>query len=316
MFYWDDGLKLSKADLAIDFRRRQPRAFISHAHFDHMARHEYALCTPATAALYQARYGPRPTRTLPYRQPITWGGLRLTTYPAGHCLGSAMLLAEDAGQSLLYTGDFKLGPSATAETAELPHADVMILESTYGHPDYRLPPRLETCARLFELVRTTLATGATPVIEAYALGKSQEVTRLLTAEGFPVVQHRSIAQLSQVYEACGVDLGQYRPLIGPVAPQEVVVVPPGTPRLAGASREVRIAVTGWAIEESAKYRLRVDYALPLSDHADYDELFEAVRRVSPRKVYCTHGPESFVDRLRDAGCDAHVLGRATQKRLF
>ena len=60
MFHYDRGLKLTNADLAIDFRRRQPRAFVSHAHTDHMARHEYALCTPATSALYQFRYGPRP----------------------------------------------------------------------------------------------------------------------------------------------------------------------------------------------------------------------------------------------------------------
>ena len=45
MFHWEDGLKLTKADLAIDFRRRQPRAFISHARADHIARHQYALCT-------------------------------------------------------------------------------------------------------------------------------------------------------------------------------------------------------------------------------------------------------------------------------
>ncbi|MDZ7616208.1 MAG: MBL fold metallo-hydrolase, partial [Patescibacteria group bacterium] len=121
MFHWDDGLKLTKADLAIDFRRRQPRAFISHAHADHIARHEYTLCTPETAALCQLRLGPRLMREMPYRQPIDWGGLRLTTYPAGHCLGSAMLLAEDGGESLLYTGDFKLGESATAERAELVH---------------------------------------------------------------------------------------------------------------------------------------------------------------------------------------------------
>ena len=80
--------------------------------------------------------------------------------------------------------------------------------------------------------------------------------------------------------------------------------------------QVRIAVTGWAVDQRAKYRLGVDHALPLSDHADYDELFEAVARVEPRVVYCTHGPESFVDRLRDAGYDAHLLGRPTQGRLF
>ncbi len=117
MFHYDRGLKLTKADLAIDFRRRQPRAFISHAHIDHMARHEYALCTPETAALYQLRFGRAADARVALSASRSNGaGLRLTTYPAGHCLGSAMLLAEDGEQSLLYTGDFKLGESATAET--------------------------------------------------------------------------------------------------------------------------------------------------------------------------------------------------------
>jgi Cft2 family RNA processing exonuclease len=315
MFYWDGGLRLAKADLAIDFTRRQARAFISHAHTDHMARHEYALCTPATAALYQARYGRRPTLELPYRQPVEWGGIRLTTYPAGHCLGSAMLLAEDAAQTLLYTGDFKLGPSATAEPAELPHAELLIMESTFGDPRYRLPPRAEAVERLCELVGQTLAAGATPVVEAYPLGKSQEVTRILTAAGFAVLQHRMIHAISQVYESFGVSLGPYGLLGDRPEPASVQIVPPGVPRNE-SQPEVRLAVTGWALDPGAKYRLRVDHAIPLSDHADYDELLAAVARVGPRKVYCTHGPASFVDRLREAGHDAHPLGRDSQLSLF
>ena len=51
----------------------------------------------------------------------------------------------------------------------------------------------------------------------------------------------------------------------------------------------------------------MDHAIPLSDHADYDELLAAVDQVAPRVVYCTHGPESFVDCLRSAGHNAHVL---------
>ncbi len=316
MFHWDGGLKLTAADLAIDVRRRQPRAFISHAHADHIARHEYALCTPETSALYQFRLGWRRTLEMPYRQPIEWGGLRLTTFPAGHCLGSAMLRAEDDRRTFLYTGDFKLGPTATAEEAELPTADLLVIESTYGTPDYRLPPRDEVLGDLFALVRRILSEGAVPVVVAYALGKSQEVTRLLTLEGFAVVQHRRIHDVSGVYEQCGMELGPYARLRGAVEPGSVVIVPPGTPRLDQLDREVRIAVTGWAVDSTARYRLRVDHAVPLSDHADYDQLLEAVDRVDPKQVYCTHGPESFVDRLRERGHEAYPLGRPLQRRLF
>jgi len=316
VFYWDNGLKLAKADLAIDFSRRQARAFISHAHIDHMARHEYALCTPATAALYQARLGPRRTRELPYRQTIEWGGLRLTTYPAGHCLGSAMLLVEDEGQRLLYTGDFKLGESLTAEPAELPHADILIIESTYGRPNFRLPPRAEVLPQLLDQIRAVLQSGSTPVVEAYALGKSQEITRLLTDAGFRVLQHRWAFEVSRIYERLGVPLGDFRLYRGQPEPDCVVVVPPGTPRLVDKRPEVRFAVTGWAHDPRTRLRLRVDHAVAISDHADYDELLEAVRRVDAKVIYCTHGPEAFVDDLRHAGHDARPLGRPFQRRLF
>jgi putative mRNA 3-end processing factor len=316
MFHWDNGLKLTKADLAIDFRRRQPRAFISHAHSDHIARHEYALCTPETAALYRHRLGPRPTLEMTYRTPIVWGGLQLTALPAGHCLGSAMLLAEDGEQSLLYTGDFKLGESATAARAELPRADILVIESTYGHPDYRLPPRRQAIEQLVSLVRETLDQGAVPVVQAYSLGKGQEVTKLLTAEGIPVLQHRDVFAVSQVYESCGVSLGRYGRLTAQPEPGCAIIVPPGVGTIERLGRQVRIAATGWAVDPRMKYRLRVDHAVPLSDHADYDELFEAVSQVEPRVVYCTHGPASFVDCLREAGFDARPLGGSVQGRLF
>ncbi len=320
MFHYDRGLKLTKNGLAIDFTRRQPRAFISHAHSDHMARHEYALCTPETARLYHHRLGKRPVREMPYRETIEWGGLRLTAYPAGHCLGSAMLLADDGQTRLLYTGDFKLGPKHTAAEAELPRADILVIESTYGQPEYRHTPRDEAIAQLLELVYDTIADGATPVIQAYVLGKAQEVTRILTSAGIPVLQHPDIYAVSRIYAACGVELGAIGVFRGQADIGTAVVVPPvahgGTCLTHLRRRYVTFAVSGWAMHRATRYRLGVHHAIPLSDHADYDELFQAVEQVQPSEVYCTHGPESFVDRLAAAGWNAKPLRPSKQMRLF
>jgi Cft2 family RNA processing exonuclease len=311
VFHFDRGLFLTKAGLAVDVTRRQPRAFISHAHNDHMARHQYALCTPETARLYQWRLGRRDALELPYGQPKEWGGLRLTTYPAGHCLGSAMLLAEDGGASLLYTGDFKLRPSITCPPAQVPQAQVLVIESTFGDPDFRFAPRHESAATLIELVRETIAAGRTPVVEAYVVGKAQEVTRLLTDAGIPVLQHKAIYEVSRLYEACGVPLGNFALYPGYCRPGHAVVAPPRQHRnshLPRLLRPVRIAVSGWALHERTRRKLGADHAVALSDHADYDELLATIEQVGAREIYCTHGPVSFVERLRSAGLNAFRLG--------
>ncbi len=315
LFYFDRGLKLAGADLAVDIRRRQPRGFISHAHSDHMARHELAICTPATGALYQLRLGKRVVWELAYRQLRRFGPLELMTYPAGHCLGSAMLWATDGRRSVLYTGDFKLSESATAEAAQLPTAEVLIMETTYGEPCYRHPPRQETLRQLQRLVEKALGQGRPPVFLAYTLGKAQEVTRLLTDLGIPVLQERSIWQVSQVYEQQGVCLGRFEQYPGYWRPGHAVIAPPAfhkpvsLPRLKNA---LRVAVTGWANGTAAtNQRLLARWgaheALALSDHADFAELLEAVGRVQPKQVFCFHGPDSFVKHLRREGVEAYSL---------
>lgn len=251
---------------------------------------------------------------LPYGTPINFGGLQLTTFPAGHCLGSAMLLADDGAQRLLYTGDFKLRDSATAEPAEVPRADILIMESTFGRPRFRLPPREQAIAQLVELVQGLIREDRTPVLHLYPLGKSQEVTRILTDHGIRVLQHPEILAISRVYEQCGISLGRvaaYRP--GRSRRSAVITLPKACPRfrLPGLVKPVSLAVTGWALGTNSDKRLSVDYAVPLSDHADYDELLETVRRVAPSRVYCTHGPAEFVDHLRAAGWNAEGIEWST-----
>lgn len=319
MFHWDQGLFLTKAGLALDVTRRQKVGFVSHAHADHIARHELALCTSATSRLYQHRLGLRRTAELPHRETVPFGPLTLTTYPAGHCLGSAMLLADDGEKRLLFTGDFKLGPSATCEEAELPQADILVMESTFGKPKYRIPPRQDVIAELISLVRKTLSEDRTPVIHAYALGKSQEVTKILTLAGIPVQQHTDIFAVSKVYGECGMDLGAVSEFKDKLKPNHAVVtLPRGMKnfRMTGIKHPVSFLVSGWAMDAGAKYRYGVDYALPLSDHADFDQLLETAERVGAAEIYCTHGPAEFVGHLRSAGFNAQPVTGRFQMRMF
>ncbi len=316
LFLWDNGVKLRHSGLAVDIPRRQVFGFISHAHADHIARHELALCTPATAALYRLRLGNRSVVQVPFGQPVDLEGSRLQLFPAGHCLGSAMLWVEAEGQSLLYTGDFRLGESATAEPAQVPQAHVLIMESTYGLPRYRMPPREEVVDKLRRRVLWACENDLLPVIVAYSLGKAQEVTALLKPLGLPLFVHKSVYAIHQIYEQHGVDLWPYHLVDDNVRSPAVVIAPPGSRFTLRHPQLWKIAVTGLAIDPATPYRLGVHEAIPLTDHADFDGLVSLVEMVAPRRVYCLHGPETFVDHLRSRGWDARPLGRPTQYRLF
>ena len=42
---------------------------------------------------------------------------------------------------------------------------------------------------------------------------------------------------------------------------------------------------------------------------------EMAARSGAREIYCTHGPDSFADHLREAGFEAYPLNNSYQYRL-
>ena len=55
---------------------------------------------------------------------------------AGHILGSRGLLI---GNDLYYTGDISIRERAFMRPAHVPSADILIIESTFGRPEYIFP---------------------------------------------------------------------------------------------------------------------------------------------------------------------------------
>jgi Cft2 family RNA processing exonuclease len=329
MFEWANALKLRSTNLFFDSRKPQDRCVVSHAHSDHLGRHGETLATAPTAAIAQHRLGTGRYTELGYREKLVLErDILLHFLPAGHVLGSAMTHIERPEGTLLYTGDFKLRKSLTVESAQPKPADVLVMECTYGQPIFRFPPWERVGEELLDRVSQAIRAGRQPIVMGYSLGKSQEITRILTGAGYPVTLHGAIWSIHQIYERFGVPLGAVRRYAAAdfhgataldLSERGVLIGPPSVARSAFVTRFInplRIVLTGWGLLDNARYRYGVDHALPLSDHADFDELLELVERVHPKKIYTHHGFKEFADILRSRGHDAELAQPEKQLLLF
>ncbi|MDI1311700.1 MBL fold metallo-hydrolase RNA specificity domain-containing protein [Prosthecobacter sp.] len=313
------GIYLPEADLWLDPHFGRERAFVSHAHSDHVARHGLTICTEITHQLMVVRKAAKKAGIVvspQMREVFEWEGWKIRLLPAGHITGSAMLhlTRKIDGATLLYTGDYKLRQGLSAERCELMQADTLIMETTFGLPKYHFPPAEDVIAQMLAFVRDTLRDGGIPVLLGYSLGKAQEILCALGDEGLPVMVHPSVAQITEVLAPHLGKLPQWRLFKADEVTGHVLVFPPGSKLELPKMRTAMLS--GWAIQASAKYRYGVDLALPLSDHADYPELHETVEMVKPRRIYLVHGStREFAAELRLRGYDARALGKEDQLEL-
>ncbi len=313
------GIYLPEADLWLDPHFGVKRAFVSHAHSDHVARHDLSFCSEITHQIMAVRKVVKKSgvvQALPMRGVLEWEGWELRLLPAGHITGSAMLhLTRKAdGATLLYTGDYKLRQGLSAERCELMQADTLIMETTFGLPKYRFPPAEDVIAQMLAFVRETMSDGGIPVLLGYSLGKAQEILCALRAAELPVMVHPSVAQITEVLAPHLGVLPKWRLFNAEEASGHVLVFPPGAKLELPKIRTAMLS--GWALQSSAKYRYGVDAVFALSDHADHPELHETVERVRPRRIYLVHGStREFAAELRSRGHDARALGAEDQLEL-
>jgi metallo-beta-lactamase family protein len=109
-------------------------------------------------------------------------GVRVTFVDAGHILGSASILLEltEAGRTLrlLFSGDLgNAGNPLLVTPAPPPHADVVVIETTYG--DRLHKPMDASIDELYGAISATLGRGGNVIIPTFALERAQELLFLL-----------------------------------------------------------------------------------------------------------------------------------------
>jgi len=310
------GIYLPEANLLLDGSGVDAPTFITHAHADHVPRdrHQPVFASPATAALMRARGHSGPIEEIPFGETMSLPGsgtrksgdkksghTRVTLFPAGHILGSAMVFVETDWGSLLYTGDCRVPPSPTSEGFQLPDAqvDYLIIEATFALPIYKWQPHETLFDQIRAFATESLSDGDTPILLCYNLGKAQEVMYALASCDPPIsVQiHGGGEKLCRVYEDFGIDLGRWEPYNGENQPGKVLITPSSTlesPMIRNLRKRHIAYVSGWASLEARASQLLADTLIPLSDHLDFFELLDVCRTLKPRHTWLTHSPDPTV----------------------
>lgn len=327
---WSGGLilKTEKVSFHFDPKSKNNKAnykFISHSHGDHLSGLNTQMnnyITPETQDILFYRYNLPPSHfsTIPYKKRIRFDTLEITAHNAGHILGSAQYEINSPTITCVYTGDINCMNMLTTTSAETIQCDVLIMESTYGHPNYVFPSFGETCTNMVTWALNCLNKEIIPVFQVYSTGKAQEVNKIFnTFTKLPVVVTPSIAQVNKAYEKNNIALSYFcsntdegQDLLNKkrcvfLTSRHKKNLPPKTYSTAAA--------TGWAYNS---WTNKYDAAFPLSGHADFKQLINYVKNVNPRKVLTLHG---FKDELatyltKKVGIKAQPITASTQKHLF
>jgi putative mRNA 3-end processing factor len=310
---FNNGIEIEGLEFHIDAHRKAEFSFVSHAHTDHIASHKKILATPETILFFNQRYKRSRAQALGFNQPTKFGDSTVELYSSGHILGCAQIKIDKGGKKIVYTGDFKLTGGETAPAAEIIDADVLIMESTYGDPRYVFPDRDQVVDQLITFVQKTLLSNQVPIILAYSLGKAQEAIKILGDFGFELHAEDNVYRFCQLYERCGVKFKNLHRLHEEDFKGKVVVFPPYFRKYRTLFNNIypkRICfLSGWGMDKSSRFRVGADVVVPLSDHADYNDLIRYVEESNPERVFTLHGFPEFADDLRRRGFDARYLGK-------
>ncbi|MBD3210269.1 hypothetical protein GF318_02710 [Candidatus Micrarchaeota archaeon] len=261
--------------------------FLSHAHSDHtsgLKRKERLISTPATRDLAGIK-----------AEIVQVPGTRMMD--AGHMLGARQLALENDGELAVYTGDISLKPNIFGWKAEIPSCDRLVMEATYGDPSYRFPAPEEVYSEIQKWVQANDSSNI--IIGSYALGKTQEMVKILNeCSVAPVVTERA-ERFCSIYEKHGVRLD--RVVVGTDEAEEamsgrfVAILPMRKAKRYFAARLERAfrkktlcaVATGWALH----YSFNTDASFPMSDHADFDDLVYYLEQTGAKDVefFCGDG---------------------------
>jgi putative mRNA 3-end processing factor len=296
--YTPTGLYCPAGDFHLDPKRPVDRALISHAHGDHAVPNSVNIFATRTTQLFMNRRFKNSLRSrfheINFREPFYMNDVVITFYPAGHMLGSAMILMEYKNDRYLYTGDFKLQPDESCEAIEIVTADYLITETTFAHPQHAHPDPVAEIKKLNEITDQNILLGA------YAVGKAQRLTQLVSehCKTKKLLVHNEIVKFHEVYQHSGFDLGKWERYTKQEFRKDnssIYILPPNWFNRFSGKDSYKVFATGWKHSFT-----KCDSVLNISDHADWNDLLKFIELTKAKIVFTLHGDGTTLkEHLKD-----------------
>ncbi len=284
-------------------------SFVSHAHLDHLHNQKgqgVLIASRQTTEIAKLRGYLIENYVEEYEN--------FSMVDAGHILGAKGLLFDD----VFYTGDISIRDRGFMKGAMVPKCKTLITECTFGMPEYVFPTIDDTVKRVNEIISELYGKGKPVILLGYELGKAQILSYLFSH--WQPYYHDSVKKVNDLYRQFGIPLNESMGHTdaesrGLLEKKPWLMI---APNMSGRNAFVKhmkskydaitIGFSGWAQSSRFSFARGHDYSIPLSDHCDYNELVNLVKRCNPEKIYTVHGfVDEFAADLVKMGYDAQPL---------
>lgn len=314
--FTNKGIYCPQGKFYIDPWRPVDLALITHGHADHArwGMKKY-LCHHFTKPILYKRISEDiECQSVEYGEIINMNGVKVSFHPAGHIIGSAQIRLEYKGYVSVISGDYKVQYDGLSTPFEVVKCHEFVSESTFGLPIYNWLEVDDLNKRMQSWVLKNKENQKTSVFIGYSLGKAQRIMKAVEGLG-KIHVHYSIGKLNEAFENAGIVLPDYevpdfRESVKHVQ-DDIVIVPPAlldSNVIKKIPNPATAICSGWMQVRGARRWRSADAGFPMSDHADWGGLLQAIKATEAEIVHVTHGQtEVFSKYLNEIGIKADVV---------
>ncbi len=294
MVLLDNIISLDLKTGTLNYNKKKEKVFLSHAHYDHIP-------SLKNKTVYSSK---ETFKIASLRKKITHNNFfenhkEVKFLDAGHTIGSKMFFFKN--HKILFTGDFRTKKSYCGK-AQPKKAETLIIESTFANEKFIFPDYNETLKEIKDYILEQNNKNLKVNFQAYTFGKSQEIQFLLEKYNIPFSVSKEVNKINEKLNL------KFKNKTS-IKESQVYI---GRERIF----EKTISASGWAIQPSYKYKLKLDEAFILSDHADYISIIEFIKKVDPERIFTFHGfSNEFALKLKKAGYNAYSLDNKNRNIL-